>query len=104
MLRHLDDQFPQKWPKLAALIGDSETEVLSYLDFPEPHRSKLHSTNRLERPKKRSNAAPMSSGSWLVDPGNIYQATRLLDATAQRHLIAQAGEIAKSSPSCLQSA
>jgi putative transposase len=26
--------------------------VLSYLDFPEPHRSKLHSTNPLERLNK----------------------------------------------------
>ena len=33
-------------PKLAAFIDDSETDVLSYLDVPEPHRSKLHSTNR----------------------------------------------------------
>src|SRR5207248_9514016 len=38
-------------PKLAAFIDDSETEVLSYLDFPEPHRSKLHS-NPLERLNK----------------------------------------------------
>ena len=38
--------------KLAAFIDDSETEVLSYLDFPEPHRSKLHSTNPLERLNK----------------------------------------------------
>src|SRR5690348_926710 len=52
MLRHLADQFRQKWPKLAAFIDDSETEVLSYLDFPEPHRSKLHSTNPLERLNK----------------------------------------------------
>src|ERR1700746_3907219 len=42
------DQLPQKWPNLAAFIDDSETDVLSYLDFPEPHRSKLHSTNPLE--------------------------------------------------------
>jgi hypothetical protein len=44
----------QKWPKLAAFIDDSETEVLSYLDFPEPHRSKLHSTNPLERLNKEA--------------------------------------------------
>src|SRR3989440_11638268 len=31
---------------------DSETDVLSYLDFPEQHRSKLHSTNPLERLNK----------------------------------------------------
>ena len=42
----------QKWPKLAAFIDDSETDVLSYLDFPEPHRSKLCSTNPLERLNK----------------------------------------------------
>jgi hypothetical protein len=42
----------QKWPKLAAFIDDSETDVLPYLYFPEPHRSKLHSTNALERLNK----------------------------------------------------
>jgi transposase-like protein len=52
MLRHVADHLRPKWPKLAALINDSETDVLSYLDFPEPHRSKLHSTNPLERPNK----------------------------------------------------
>ena len=34
------------------VLDDSETDVLSYLDFPEPHRSKLHSTNPLERLNK----------------------------------------------------
>ena len=38
--------------EVAALIDHSETDVLSYLDFPEPHRSKLHSTNPLERLNK----------------------------------------------------
>jgi hypothetical protein len=48
-LRHVADQLQQKWPKLAAFIDDSESDVLSHLDFPEQHRSKLHSTNPLER-------------------------------------------------------
>jgi len=52
MLRHVADQLPPKWPKLAAFTDDSETDVLSYLDFPEQHRSKLHSTNPLERLNK----------------------------------------------------
>src|ERR687883_30265 len=52
MLRHVADQLRQKWPKLAAFIDDSEVDVLSYLDFPEQHRSKLHSTNPLERLNK----------------------------------------------------
>jgi threonine aldolase len=35
MLCHVADQLRQKWPKLAAFIDDSDTDVLSYLDFPE---------------------------------------------------------------------
>jgi hypothetical protein len=34
-------QPPEKSPKLAAFLDDSETDVLSYLDFPEQQRSKL---------------------------------------------------------------
>ena len=51
-LRHVADQLRQKWPKLAAFIDNSETGVLSHLDFPEQHRTKLHSTNPLERLNK----------------------------------------------------
>jgi hypothetical protein len=51
-LRHVADQLRQKWPKLSAFIDDSETDVLSHLDFPEQHRAKIHSTNPLERLNK----------------------------------------------------
>jgi hypothetical protein len=33
---------------------------------------------------------------WLLDPGSIYQSTRLADPSAQRRLIARATEIGKS--------
>ena len=46
------DQLRQKWPKLASFIDGSETDVLSHLDFPEQHRTKIHSTNPLERLNK----------------------------------------------------
>ena len=49
-LRHMADQLRQKWPKLAAFIDDSETDVLSHLDFPEHHRTKLHSTDEIDKP------------------------------------------------------
>ena len=51
-LRRVADQLRPKWPKLAVFIDDSEVDVLSYLDFPEQHRTKLHSTNPLERLNK----------------------------------------------------
>jgi DNA invertase Pin-like site-specific DNA recombinase len=35
---------------------------------------------------------------WLLDPGNIYQATQLPDLSAQRRLVAGAAEIGKSWP------
>ena len=41
-----------KWPKLDAFIDDSEIDVLAHMDFPAQHRSKIHSTNPLERLNK----------------------------------------------------
>src|SRR5262249_46473342 len=35
---------------------------------------------------------------WLVDPSNIHQAAQLADLSAQRRLIARAGEIGKNWP------
>jgi site-specific DNA recombinase len=35
---------------------------------------------------------------WLLDPGSIYSATRLLDASAQRWLVARAGELGNNWP------
>ncbi|WP_043838667.1 IS256 family transposase, partial [Muricoccus aerilatus] len=34
------------------LMDDSEHDVLAYMAFPAPHRTKLHSTNPLERLNK----------------------------------------------------
>ena len=50
--RHVADQLRGRWPKLAALMDDSEHDVLAYLAFPAQHRTKLHSTNPLERLNK----------------------------------------------------
>ncbi len=47
--RHVADQLKARWPKLAALMDEAEHDVLAYLGFPAQHRSKLHSTNPLER-------------------------------------------------------
>jgi transposase-like protein len=46
------DQFRPRWPKLAALMDNSEHDVLAYMAFPAQHRAKLHSTNPLERLNK----------------------------------------------------
>jgi len=51
-LRHVADQLRVKWPKLGAFIDDSEADVLAHMDFPTQHRTKIHSTNPLERLNK----------------------------------------------------
>ena len=50
--RHVADQLRPRWPKLATLMDDSEHDVLAYMAFPGQHRTKLHSTNPLERLNK----------------------------------------------------
>jgi transposase-like protein len=47
--RRVADQLRPKVPRLAALMDDSETDVLAYMTFPPQHRTKLHSMNPLER-------------------------------------------------------
>jgi putative transposase len=50
--RHVADQLRPRWPKLAGLMDESEHDVLAYMNFPAQHRTKLHSTNPLERLNK----------------------------------------------------
>jgi putative transposase len=50
--RQVADQLRPRWPKLGALMDESEHEVLAYMSFPAQHRAKLHSTNPLERLNK----------------------------------------------------
>ena len=47
--RRVADQLRPKLPKLAAVLDEAETDVLAYMSFPPQHRTKLHSTNPLER-------------------------------------------------------
>jgi putative transposase len=50
--RQVADQLRPRWPKLGKLMDDSEEDVLAYMAFPAQHRTKLHSTNTLERLNK----------------------------------------------------
>src|SRR4051794_17296565 len=50
--RQVADQLRPRWPRLATLMDESEHDVLAYMSFPVQHRTKLHSTNPLERLNK----------------------------------------------------
>ncbi len=47
--RKVADQLRPKLPKLSGFMDEAETDVLTYMNFPADHWSKIHSTNGLER-------------------------------------------------------
>jgi putative transposase len=47
--RQVADQARPRVAKLAALMDEAEADVLAYMGFPVQHRTKIHSTNPLER-------------------------------------------------------
>jgi transposase-like protein len=47
--RKVADQLRPTVPKLSMLMDTAEEDVLAYMNFPVQHRTKLHSTNPLER-------------------------------------------------------
>jgi transposase-like protein len=57
--RNVADQLRDRFDKVAELMDEAEHEVLAYMQFPRELRTKLHSTNTLERlnkeVKRRSN-------------------------------------------------
>src|SRR6478672_4370871 len=50
--RHVADQLRPRFEKLGRLMDDAEHDVLAYMTFAAQHRTKLHSTNPLERLNK----------------------------------------------------
>jgi putative transposase len=47
--RAVADQLRPKFPKLADLMDQAESDVLAFMSFPKAHRVQIHSTNPLER-------------------------------------------------------
>src|ERR1700731_235531 len=83
--REVADQARPRVPKLATLMDEAETDVLAYMGFPPQHRTKLHSTNPLERLngeiKRRSevvglfpNEAAVTRliGALLLEQNDVY--------------------------------
>lgn len=47
--RNVADQMRGKLPQLSRGMDDTEEDVLTYMTLPQQHRTKLHSTNPIER-------------------------------------------------------
>ena len=50
--RQVADSLRKRFPKLAGLMDEAESDVLAFMTFPKDHRTKIHSTNPLERLNK----------------------------------------------------
>ena len=50
--RHVADQLRPRFENLGTLMDEAEHDVLAYMTFAAQHRTKLHSTNPLERLNK----------------------------------------------------
>ena len=69
--RQVADQLRPRWPRLAALMDESEHDVLAYMGFPAQHRTKLHSTNPLERLNKEVKRRADVVGIFPSEPSII---------------------------------
>ena len=41
-----------RWPRAAQLVAEAEEDILAYMAFPYEHRTRIYSTNPLERLNK----------------------------------------------------
>jgi transposase-like protein len=69
--RNVADQLRDRFDKVAELMDEAEHEVLAYMQFPRELRTKLHSTNTLERlnkeVKRRSNVVGIFPNEEAVE-------------------------------------
>ena len=63
------DTLAASFPKVAAMMNDAKTDVLAFTVFPKAHWQKIWSNNPIERPTRRSSAAPMSGD--LPQPNGV---------------------------------
>jgi transposase-like protein len=83
VLRHVADQLREKWPKLAAFIDESETDVLSYLDFSRAAPQQV-ALDESARARQQGGQAARRCGRHLSERGGDHTADRCRAARTER--------------------
>jgi transposase-like protein len=83
--RAVADRLRARFPKLGALMDEAEDDVLAHMAFPKDHWCQLHSTNPLERLKRRDQAAHRR-GRHLAQRGRHRPIGRRPAARAERRV------------------
>ena len=65
--RQVADSLRPRSEKLATLMDEAEPDVLAFMTFPSEHRTKIHSTNPLERVNKEIKRRTNVVGIFLND-------------------------------------
>ena len=76
-------------PKVARLLEDAEPDLLAFLDFPSEHRTKLRSTNPLERVNREIARRSDVIGIYPNDAALIRLASSLLVEQNDEWLVAR---------------
>jgi putative transposase len=88
-LRYVAETLAPHWPKAAQILLDAEEDVLAFMAFPQPHWTRIYSTNTLERlnkeVKRRTNVVEIFPdvpsvirlvGALLVEADDEWQVHR----------------------------
>lgn len=65
--RVVADQLREKFPKLATLMDEAESDVLAFMSFPKAHRVQIHSTDEIDSPNATSDV-PTEPAEPLFGP------------------------------------
>ena len=71
--RHVADQLRPRFEKLGRLMDEAEHDVLAYMTFAAQHRTKLHSTDPLERLNKEVKRRADNRRRHLPERGPIVR-------------------------------